>query len=491
MIQIHHIKYLREFKGKSLRNIANETGHDFRTVKKYDEMDDFNEYVQRRKRNSKLDPYKPKIDEWLEGDKKVKAKQRHTARRVYKRLCEEYPDFSLSERTVRAYVRKKKKELYSNEGYLPLDHPGGEAQADFGQAQFIEKGKETTLHYLNLSFPYSNGGYFQLFRGENLECLLEGLKNIFEHMGKVPGRIWFDNLSPVVKEILTGGERKVTEKFYSFCLHYGFEPVFCNPGCGNEKGNVENKVGYNRRNFFVPMPRIENLEDYNKKLLTLSGKDMERHHYRKGKSIKELFLEEKEKMLPLNEKSLDISRLQKLKTDKYGMLRFENNRYSVSPKCAEIEVWLKIGASEIEILDEDYKVLVKHPRLYGHNLQSLNWYPYLETLSKRPRALKYTGFYRELPPIWQEYFEACDYQEKKNSLKLLVKMLRETDMETARHALEMSQESERCNAETIFLSYRRLIQKEPSPFETGNEVPRLQTYTTDFKEYDSLVGEVK
>jgi len=173
------------------------------------------------------------------------------------------------------------------------------------------------------------------------------------------------------------------------------------------------------------------------------------------------------------------------------MLRFENNRYSVSPKCAEIEVWLKIGASEIEILDEDYKVLVKHPRLYGHNLQSLNWYPYLETLSKRPRALKYTGFYRELPPIWQEYLEACDYQEKKNSLKLLVKMLRETDMETARHALEMSQESERCNAETIFLSYRRLIQKEPSPFETGNEVPRLQTYTTDFEEYDSLVGEVK
>jgi len=250
-------------------------------------------------------------------------------------------------------------------------------------------------------------------------------------------------------------------------------------------------VGYNRRNFFVPMPRIENLEDYNKKLLTLSEKDMERHHYRKGKGIKELFLEEKEKMLPLNEKSLDISRLQKLKTDKYGMLRFENNRYSVSPKCAEIEVWLKIGASEIEILDEDYKVLVKHPRLYGHNLQSLNWYPYLETLSKRPRALKYTGFYRELPPIWQEYFEACDYQEKKNSLKLLVKMLRETDMETARHALEMSQESERCNAETIFLSYRRLIQKEPSPFETGNEVPRLQTYTTDFKEYDSLVGEAK
>jgi len=123
MIQVHHIKYLREFKGKSLRSIANETGHDFRTVKKYDEMDDFNEYVQRRKKTSKLDPYKPKIDEWLEEDKKVKAKQRHTARRIYKRLCEEYPNFPLSERTVRAYVRKKKKELYSNEGYLPLDHP--------------------------------------------------------------------------------------------------------------------------------------------------------------------------------------------------------------------------------------------------------------------------------------------------------------------------------------------------------------------------------
>lgn len=105
--------------------------------------------------------------------------------------------------------------------------------------------------------------------------------------------------------------------------------------------------------------------------------------------------------------------------------------------------------------------------------------------------MKYTGFYRELPPIWQEYFESCDYQEKKNSLRVLVKMLQETDMETAKEALQISQKSERCDAETIFLSYRRLIQEEPSPFETGSKVPRLQAYTTDFKEYDSLVGERK
>jgi transposase len=107
MIQIHNIKFLRQFKGKTLRGIAKETGHDFRTVKKYVEKEDFNDHPEKRKRKSRLDPYKAKIDHWLENDKKVKAKQRHTATRIYKRLKEEYPEFNLGERTVSGYVKKK------------------------------------------------------------------------------------------------------------------------------------------------------------------------------------------------------------------------------------------------------------------------------------------------------------------------------------------------------------------------------------------------
>ena len=226
---------MREKENKSLREIARKTGHDFRTVKKDVEVEDFNDRKVVRKKSSKLDPYKATIDKWLEDDKQMKAKQRHTAKAIYNRLCRENDQlclenerFPLSERTVRKYVSAKKKELYAPKGYLKLEQDGGEAQADFGEAEFELSGRKQMLHYLVLSYPYSNGAYMQVFKGENLECLLEGLKNIFEYVGYVPTKIWFDNLKPVVKAIFKHGDRSLSDRFKRFSLHYGFEGVFCN-----------------------------------------------------------------------------------------------------------------------------------------------------------------------------------------------------------------------------------------------------------------------
>jgi len=93
-------------------------------------------------RGSKLDKYKSDIDSWLEEDKRMRKKQRHTAKRIYNRLKDKYTDFSVSYRTVVTYVTAKKKELYDiSKSYLPLEHKPGEAQIDFGRAEFIEKGK--------------------------------------------------------------------------------------------------------------------------------------------------------------------------------------------------------------------------------------------------------------------------------------------------------------------------------------------------------------
>ncbi len=145
MTQIHHIRYLAFHKGKSYKSIARETGRDFKTVKKYVEKDDWNDEPKKRKKKaSKLDPFKPVIDEWLENDLTAPPKQRHTAKRIYDRLCEEFgAEFNVSLRTVQYYVSQKKKELYiQNEGYLPLEHSPGEAQADFGEAVVNERGKD-------------------------------------------------------------------------------------------------------------------------------------------------------------------------------------------------------------------------------------------------------------------------------------------------------------------------------------------------------------
>ena len=154
-------------------------------------------------------------------------------------------------------MRKTQLNLRKKEGYIPLIHYPGEAQADFGTADFYENGRYVEKgKYLVVSFPHSNGGYLQLNYGENLECLLEGLQNIFRYVGGVPTEIWFDNTTTIVTHIIKGGGRDITERFRLFAEHYRFKPVFMNPDSGNEKGNVENKVGYLRRNELVPVPRF-------------------------------------------------------------------------------------------------------------------------------------------------------------------------------------------------------------------------------------------
>ena len=132
----------------------------------------------------------------------------------------------------------KHKELFSGpkDGFLPLEHKPGEAQVDFGTAEFYENGKKRTGKYLEVSFPYSNKGYLQLFYGENTECLFEGLDAIFRHIGCVPAELWFDNTKTIVTHVIRGGGRSLTERFERFREHYRFKAIFMNPGEGHEKG---------------------------------------------------------------------------------------------------------------------------------------------------------------------------------------------------------------------------------------------------------------
>jgi transposase len=175
---------------------------------------------------------------------------------------------------------------------------------------------------LTVSFPQSNGAYCQVFRGENQECLLQGLQNIMKHMNKVPFRMVFDNLSAAVVHVGRNKERTLSEGFKRFVEHYGIEPVFCNISAGWEKGNVENKVGYERRNMFVPVPTILDFDQFNKKLFECCERDMQREHYRKRQLIAEIFEADKRAMLPMNPTHFKVSKFLTVKADKYGKVMF-------------------------------------------------------------------------------------------------------------------------------------------------------------------------
>ena len=147
MDQIHLIREMYYQQDKNISQIASETGLNRKTISKYVDMEDFNSPLpapaSSEIHESKLDPFKPLIDEWLQADKLAPRKQRHTAKRVYKRLKDEADGFACSYRLVALYVKQKKEEfrLKRTDGYIPLVHHPGEGQADFGTTDFYENGR--------------------------------------------------------------------------------------------------------------------------------------------------------------------------------------------------------------------------------------------------------------------------------------------------------------------------------------------------------------
>lgn len=471
MDQIHRIRELYYEQDKNLIETAAIMNCDWRTVRKYVDMENFNSSLpmpEEQQNESKLDPFKPLIDSWLSADKKAPRKQRHSAKKVHKRLKEEAKGYDCSYRLVATYVAMKKKELHLKHpvGYIPLEHSPGEGQVDFGCADFYENGK---LHheakYLVLSFPYSNGGYLQLNYGENMECLLEGLLAMFEHIGGVPTEIWFDNTRTIVTEIIKGGGRSITERFQRFCEHYRIKPVFMNPESGWEKGNVENKVGYLRRNELVPVPEFTSIIDQNKKLLTACDRDMEREHYDddENRFISELFKEDKSALLPLPSVPFDTAVYSTARTDKYGKFTIDNgrHRYSASPAFCEDTVRLRITSSEVIVMDSSLHEIVRHRRLYGDECESMDWIPYLKYIARKPRSLKNSGIYGMMPENMQIYMNSCENSERGRVLKVLAELTERSGFSGALNAVDEAIRFQATDPDSLQNLYRRTYAEVP------------------------------
>ena len=501
MDQIHRIRELYYGQDKSLTEIASLVNKDWRTVRKYVDMEDFNEdppNPEDEDRSSKLDRFKPLIDSWLEADKKAPRKQRHTAKRIHKRLKEEAAGYDCSYRLVAAYVAERKREMHlaKKEGYLPLEHHPGGAQADFGSADFYENGKLYTKgKYLVVSFPYSNGGYLQLNYGENTECLLEGLVAIFEHIGGVPTEIWFDNTSTIVTKIIKGGGRTVTDRFLRFCEHYRFRPVFMNPESGWEKGNVENKVGYLRRNQLVPVPEFTALPGFNSKLLGKCDEDMEREHYEHDNNvfISDLFKEDINALLPLPAKAFDTAGYLTARTDKYGKFKLNNglHTYSASPDFNEAEINIKLTSSTVTVMDDHMNVIVCHKRLYGDNKQSsMDWLPYLKYIARKPRSLRNSGIYDMMPHTMQLFMDKCENSERGKILKVLSELTDRSGFESALDTVNEALKHNSTDPDSLRILYNRIYADVPTlpPIDDRNILPKSIPFNgSDLKKMDEAL----
>ena len=172
---------------------------------------------------------------------------------------------------------------------------------------------------------------------------------------------------------------------------------------------------------------------------------------------------------------------------------FDDNRYSSSPKMAKQTVYVRATSDQVFLLDEQYQMITEHERLYGKGQESMNWIPYLELMSKRPTAIKYTGFYEQLPDIWKNYLNELGTNQKREILLKLQIMLQEHDMKTATDALEMALSNGVRDAESILTTYHRLVQplQWMQPMQLPSDITQMPSFQTDNKHYDCFFNKEK
>ena len=370
--------------GRSQRAVAREFGLSRETVRKMLQYAVPPGYQRQQPiKRPKLGPWLGVIDAILNDDKQRPPKQRHTSKRIFERLKEEH-GFTGGYTIVKDYVRTAT--LRGQEMFVPLVHPAGEAQVDFGEALVVIAGVQQKAHYLVMDLPQSDDCFVAAFPAETTEAFLEGHVRAFAYFGGVPTRILYDNTKIAVAKILGGEERQRTRSFSELQSYYLFADKFGRPAKGNDKGKVEGLVGYARRNFMVPIPRVSSWQELNAHLEQQCRKRRERRLRGHSETIGERFERDRAALLPLPAAPYEACEKISTRVSSLSLVRYRSNDYSVPTQYGHRQVWVKGYVHEV-VIASGSEVIARHERSYEREVVVFDPLHYLALLEQKTRAL--------------------------------------------------------------------------------------------------------
>jgi transposase len=352
--------------------------HTLKKILTHDEPPGYRLSRPRKKR--KLEPFLPIIHQILEDDRQAPRKQRHTAHRIFERLRDEH-GYTGGETVVKDAVRAWKQTR--QEVFLPLSHPPGEAQVDFGEATIRLAGQETKVALFVMTLPYSGAIFVQAFPRECTETFLEGHRRAFEYFGGVPRRISYDNSAIAVIEVLQGRERKLTKEFLRLQSHYLFQEHFCLVRRANEKGHVERLLGFARRKFLVPVPLVDSLETLHQQLLAGCQADLEDRTRGKPAPKRELLREDQAAFLSLPKQPFEARRIGDGTATSESLVRFDTNDYSVPVRYAHRRLIVVATVEEVRLVYQD-RLVARHRRCWDRERTFFEPVHYLALLERKP-----------------------------------------------------------------------------------------------------------
>jgi transposase len=346
------IKHLKEHKGLTAPQIATQLALDPRTVRKW-----LAQPFRAKKttpRPSKLDPFKHHVLRMLETHP-------YTATQIFQRIREQGFDGGYS--IVKRYVRKVRPP--KSPPFLTLSFPPGQcAQVDWGSYGAVNVGStRRKLSFFVMVLCYSRMMYVEFSVSQSMEHFLGCHQNAFEFFNSVPKKIMVDNLKSAVLRHFVGEAPLLNPKYLDFANHYGFTIAPCNVGKGNEKGRVENAVGYVKKNFLAGL----DIPDFNAIAAALRHWldticNVRIHGQTRQKPL-DLFENERPLLNPLPHNPFDIATVSQVRASSQFRITIDTNRYSIPAEYAGQRLTLKTYPDRL-CLYHNHKLIARHVRSY-------------------------------------------------------------------------------------------------------------------------------
>ena len=331
----------------------------------------------------KLDPFMGWITETLKADQQKNRKQRHTAQRIFERLKAEHGytgGYTVIKDVVREHERRHR------EMFVPLVHPPGHAQVDFGEAVVVVGGVEQKGHFFAMDLPHSDAPFVMIFPKEKTEAFCLGHVEAFAWFGGVPQSILYDNTSIAVARILDDGERIRTQVFGQLLSHYLFRDRFARVGKGNDKGNVEGLVKYTQRTILTPIPDAADWKLLNLQVRERCRQRRDEHVRGSAGTIGERMAADVAAFLPLPAAPFDCCRLVPSRVSSQSLVRFETNDYSVPVAFGHRQVLIKAYVHEV-VICHGAEVIARHGRSYERDLMIFEPLHYLSLIEQKVGSL--------------------------------------------------------------------------------------------------------
>jgi transposase len=399
--------------GHSNREVARQTGFDRGTVSKY-----WNEYRRRLQELEKpgadkraiqdslfqaprraaasrtRHKYTAEVDARLRGilkeeEKKTRLlgpnhKQKLTNRQIHKKLVSE--GFDISEGTINmslSKIRKRQREVFIRQRY----DLGDRLEYDFGEVELILDGDKKTCHMAVLSSPGGGFRWLYLYKNQKKAVFMDSHVRFFEMMGGSYFEVVYDNMRNVVKKFIGKNEKELNEDLLKMAAYYGFRINVTNCFKGNEKGHVESSIKILRNRIFADHYTFNSLEDaqgyaYSQLIKMNEGSRMD---------------EERQYLRPYRP-PLELGELCEAKVDTCSFVSVDTVKYSVPEYLVGKKVFIKKYHDEIRVI-ANYEIVAKHKRAFGNGTMQVDIYHYLNTLLKKPGAVRNSVALKSIPRL--------------------------------------------------------------------------------------------